>query len=217
MSECLTRDAALVARGMRLRRIRRMASITSDELAKKVGVSRQSFSAWENAKQSGLSVKGAEATIRILKEAGIYCNFDWLLYGTGEEPYWLSEGISEQMVTTAYKNLYPEDIRSEEIKIFQQNYPNAVVMQVLHNAMNPIFREGDWIGGCWRTVSPRLLNEVCIVESGDYLEVRLLKGRSVEGYHLQFMSYSSEAKEPFELANQKVVKVAPVVRLWRKT
>ena len=82
-------------------------------------------------------------------------------------------------------------------------------------AMRPVFQEGDWIGGCWQEISPQLLNQICIVESANSLEVRLIKGRSEKGYQLGFIAYLTETSEPFELVDQNPTRVAPVIRMWR--
>jgi transcriptional regulator with XRE-family HTH domain len=217
LSENSVQNDASIVRGIRLKRVREIANLTSDELAKKAGVSRQSLSYWENASQNGLSSKGAQAIVQALEEYGFRCDFNWLWSGVGDEPYRSSEGIRDHTVTAALPgSFYPSDLRAVEIKAFAQNYSDAVVMEVKHNAMKPLYQSGDWIGGCWRALSPKLLGQICIVEIAGYLEVRVCKTRDEKGYSLRFMTYSEETMEPFELENQNPLQVAPVIRVWRK-
>lgn len=210
-------DDSAIARGMRLRRLRTIAKLTSEQLAKKAGISRQSLSYWENANQHGLSFKGAEAITRSLNENGFKCDFNWLWWGLGDEPYVISEGIKDYMSTAAFTtSLYPEDSRLEEIKLFKQSASNTVVMEVKHDSMKPLYQQQDWIGGHWRPLSPRLLGQVCILEVNDCLEVRICKKRTENGYSFCFMTYSEETMEPFELVNKAPPQVALVTRLWRR-
>lgn len=217
MSENSIKDNPSIARGLRIKRAREIANFTSDELAKKAGVSRQSLSSWENANQHSLSFKGAEAIVRSLNEHGFKCDVNWLWWGAGDEPYSTSEGIIEEITTAALPHsLYPEDLRAEEIKVFQQSCSNTVVMEVKHDSMLPLYQPGDWIGGYWRLLSPKVLGQSCIMEIGHYLEVRICKRRLQKGYGFCFMTYSDETMEPFEVLNQNPAQVAPVVRVWRK-
>lgn len=218
MPKSPVRNEAHVQKGVRLRKIREMTDLTSQELADKTGFSRQSVSYWENGNQNGLSYGGAEATIRIAKEYGIECDFHWLWTGIGNEPYSILEGLQTEKTTSDKLDdaTYPSDLRANEIELFKQNGENPVIMRVKHDAMKPLYQKEDWVGGYWRTISPKLIGQTCIVEIADRLEVRIIKARSVEGYSLCFMTYSAGTLEPFELENQNPTRVAPIVRVWRE-
>lgn len=205
----------LVARGKRLKKAREMLKISSEELGQKVGFSRQSISYWENGRQSGLSYEGAKVCVEVFKEAGIECDLNWIWSGKGDEPYWISEECQDG--DTAFDPVecgISGELRAPEITLFMQ-HADGVVMLVKHNDMKPFYQKDDWIGGYWQRISSKFLGQPCIVKVANRLEVRLLKRRSSEGYHLCFMSYSEGAMEPFEITLKNLERVAPIVRLWR--
>lgn len=217
MAKPRNRDKAVVQKGERLKRVREMIDITSQQLADKTGFSRQSVSYWENGNQNGLSYGGAEATIQLAKKYGIECDFNWLWRGVGNEPYFLSEGLNAELTTAAQldNTIHSTDTRSKEIELFQQNGEEVVFMLVKHDAMKPLYQKDDWVGGYWRAISPKLIGQPCIVEIAGNLEVRLVKKRTTKGYHLCFMTYSEGTLEAFEIEDHNPVRVAPVVRVWR--
>lgn len=205
-----------IGRGERVKKIREILNISSEELARRVKFSRQSISYWENGRQNGLSYAGAEACVRVLKEADIECDVNWLLYGSGAEPYHTSEGMG--VAKTAFDPIqddYPNDERLEEMMLFNR-HSQAICMAVKHNAMRPLYQKEDWVGGYWQPVLPKLIGQPCIVNLNDRLEVRLLKRRSAQGYDLSFMTYLGDNAEPFELKDQVIQHVAPIVRVWSR-
>jgi transcriptional regulator with XRE-family HTH domain len=206
----------LVQKGIRLKKIREMADLTSQELANKTGFSRQSVSYWENGSQNGLSFKGAQASIRIVKEHHIICEFDWLWDGIGEEPYSLLDQQVTETNNDPFTRPYPMDIRADEMKLFESIQENSILTMVKDQGMRPLYQKEDWVGGYWRALTPKLIGHPCIVEIGGDLQVRIIKKGSKNGYHFSFLTYSEEINEPFELADQAPTRVAPVIRLWRK-
>lgn len=217
MSKSRIRAGDLVEKGARLRRIREMANLTSQELANRTGFSRQSVSYWENGSQNGLSFQGAEASIRVVREQSIVCEFAWLWKGEGEEPYSLLDRLGAEAAegdTTVL--VCPDDERAKEIQLFKLNYENAAVLMVKNQTMKPIYQKEDWVGGRWRTLTPKLIGQPCIIEVDGVLQLRLVKKGDVDGYHFSFLTYSEEVREPFELADLNPEKVAPIIRVWRK-
>jgi transcriptional regulator with XRE-family HTH domain len=204
-----------MARGKRLKKAREMLKISSEELGQKVGFSRQSISYWENGRQSGLSYEGATICVEIFKEAGLDCDLNWIWSGKGDEPYWVSEEFQDGDTTfDPTEDHLADELRSPEITLFMQ-HTDAVVMLVKHNDMKPFYQKDDWIGGYWQRISPKFLGQPCIVSIENRLEVRFLKRRSAEGYHLCFTTYSEGAMEPFEIIHKNLDRIAPIVRLWR--
>jgi hypothetical protein len=205
-----------IERAVRLRKLRELTNLTSDEFADMIGFSRQTVSSWENAKDHGLSANGADTIVRTLIKAGVHCDFMWLWFGAGEAPYLLTEKINERQIKAAMKKFVcPDDPRGEEIRIFERYYPEGVIVEIKHNAMQPFYKKGDWVAGCWVATSCRLLNKMCIMEDEDCFEVRLVQNFNENGYNLRFTSYPSENQKPFELINQNPMRLAPIIRVWR--
>lgn len=205
--------SSLMARGGRMKRLREMCRLSAEEFARQLKISRQTVSYWENGKHNGLSYKGAQTCLLAFQKWGIECDLNWLWLGMGPEPYLISEK-AQTSVSFASLDSYPEDIRLEEIKLFR-THPESVVMPVKHNAMRPLYQNEDWIGGYWQPLSPKFLEQPCIVNIANHLEIRFLKKISHNAYSLSFLTYQAGAMEPFELENQAIFQVAPVIRLWR--
>ena len=66
------------ALSLRIRKARRLASITQNELAHRIGVKRSAVTQWENANGTKPNV---EHLIRIAIEAGV--SFEWIATGRG--------------------------------------------------------------------------------------------------------------------------------------
>ncbi len=217
-------DDSPAARGARLRKLRLMAGLSTAELAIKAGFSRASISYWENAAFSGLSHKGAEKIVNVLNEEhGINCDVGWLLLGIGDMPTWNIASLPTDIqfpIAKKNKAIIQEivniDKRREEIELFTKNYNQAVVMQLQHNLMNPLYRAGDWVGGCWEAIKPELIGKSCIIRLDHSSEVRILKSSTQpEKFNLCLMAYAEDASQPFELKDLSLKEAAVIIRVWR--
>lgn len=180
-----------LARGRRLKQLRAIANMTRDELAERTGVSRASISYWENATYSGLSHKGAEKIVAAMIEKGVQCTIGWLLLGLGIEPY-VIDRRGEPSVALSSDPQKGVQRADQEIALFTSLYPQAVVIEVSHAGMSPVFEPGDRVGGIWQTVEPRGFQpRHSIIREGDVLQLRWIP------HHDHCQIY------------------APVVRLWR--
>ena len=217
MAKCRSEEKDLRQKGERLKKIREMADLTSQELADKTGFSRQSVSCWENGRQNGLSFNGAEATIRVVKEYHIICEFQWLWNGVGEEPYSLLDQVNWETGSGSSIVLpYPMDKRADEMKLFESVQENSILTMVKDQGMHPLYQKEDWVGGYWCSLTPKLIGHPCIVEIAGELQVRVVKKGGANGYHFSFMNYVDGISEPFALEDQKLTRAAPVIRVWRK-
>ncbi len=212
-------DDSPAARGTRLKRARQMAGLSTGELASKTGFSRASISYWENAAYNGLSHKGAEKIARILtEEYDIKCDVGWLLLGIGDMPTWnINKNNSALKTESALdKKSANSDKRLKEIELFTKTYKKSVVVQIKHNLMMPLYETGDWVGGCWVSLSTKLVGQSCIVHQGNSFEVRILRaGSQFNKFNLCFMTYSELASQPFELRDISLIEAAPIIRVWK--
>jgi transcriptional regulator with XRE-family HTH domain len=208
-----TQDKALlIARGKRLRRLRKLAGLTRDELAARADVSRASMSYWENATYSGLSYKAAEKVIPVIKAEGIFCSVEWLLLGIGQDPYQTSGGATEGKKGSS-------QVIQQEIEFFTSLNPHAVVMQLQHDGMAPFFAQGDYIGGIWqkadavRKIDPEANY---IVQIGNLSQVRRLKRDTRTGlYDVSYLNPVKGKNEQFESHGVRLESIAPVIRVWK--
>ena len=223
MSITYTRDDSPKGRGSRLKILRQMAGLSTAALAKEIGFSRASISYWENATGNGLTHKGAEKVIKLLndKYPAINCNVAWLLLGLGDVPRWpIMKKRAEENILLPKPLKLDTVIDTEkmfkEIKFFTESFPNSVVHQINHHCMEPLYRMGDWVGGCWEHLDTRLLGKSCIVEIDEEQEIRIIKeGSSAEQFNLTHMSYSANTDDPFEVRDFSLKKAAPIIRVWR--
>jgi transcriptional regulator with XRE-family HTH domain len=210
-----------IERGERLRKVRHLAGLNAEELAQKIGYSRQTISYWENATHSGLSHKGAKKVIDVVKEMGVHCDMNWLLYGIGDmltlsdvrTPSAKTMQVTENQRFQPYQNQPP---LLQEIELFKQINQNAVIAQIKHNAMQPAHEPGDWVGGCFESIHADLLGIPCIVEIDGVLDIRVISQGDRPGiYNLQFLNSAQNAPQPVMMKNVLLKEVAKIIRVWR--
>lgn len=214
-------DDSRIARGQRLKKARNLASLTAEELAKKIGYSRQAVSYWENGVNNGLSRKGAEKVLEVLKKQNVSCDLNWLLYGIGERPIWLGENATTRDWQIAENNqaqyYRTQPSLLQEMELYKQNHEHVVITQIKHKDMQPVYEPNDWIGGCFEPIHSDLFGKVCIINLEGQLEVRILnQGDTPETYHLQLLNPTKETTHPSELKNILLKEAAKVKRVWRE-
>jgi transcriptional regulator with XRE-family HTH domain len=214
-------DGTAIARGKRLKRVRQLAGLTRDELANQAGVSKATFSYWENASLSSLSDKGAEKVIKALTQYGITCSLEWLLLGIGNPPQMKNLMFEFPKQATinhaALVNSITSHSLQNEIDLFLSANSNSIVTTVKHTAMSPIIEVGDKVGGIWQPADASFIHDkICIVSLNDQLQLRKVKKITDEGlFDLSYISYINDLPEPFELKNIQLTSVAPIIRIWR--
>lgn len=199
-------------RGRRLKALRKFAGLKRDQLANLAGVSPASISYWENASLSELNEKGGEKVIKALQEEkGINCSVEWLLYGIGGSPF--KEGnIPFQLVHTQNST----NTLNQEITLFLSN-PESIVFQVTSSSMSPILEPNDIAGGVWCSPADYgHIDKICIVDIQGALQVRKIKRSVIDGcYDLSYLTFSNDSSEPFEIKGINLIKIAPIVRVWK--
>jgi transcriptional regulator with XRE-family HTH domain len=145
-------DEAKIARGKRLRQVRKMIGLTTANFGKETGYSRQAISYWENANHEGLSRCGAECVVKVAAKFHVTCDINWLMYGLGEIPVWYgdcsSTEIREKRETSLTSNSMFLPALNQEMALYKKIYPHAVVIQIQHAGFKSVYEVGDWVGGC---------------------------------------------------------------------
>lgn len=211
-------DGSAIARGKRLKRIRQLAGLTRDALAAQAGVSKATFSYWENASLSSLSDKGAEKVVKALAKQGISCSLEWLLLGIGHSPQikGLRLDLPNSDFSAASTPMVNDDLRAE-IDLFQSLHADSIITTIKHAAMSPILAAGDVVGGVWQSPSNLIdSDKPYIVSVNQQLQVRKVKRTAETGlFDLSYISYLSDLAEPFEIKAAKLTKLARIIRIWR--
>ncbi len=206
------------ARGKRLKTARLMASLTRKGLEKKYGISASTIQSWEAAKAGGLTDRGVNRVIPILREEGIFCTSDWLLYGIGNAPQPTNIHAHQTKET---KPLIPEltedKIIIQELLAFRDLNTNVVDFIIEDDGMEPHFQKGDYVGGRRRTGDDiaELLGMDCIVETtNNEIFLRRLKPGSRTGVYTLICTNPDTSVIVPTLYDQNLLSAAPII--WHR-
>jgi transcriptional regulator with XRE-family HTH domain len=210
--------SSATARGKRLKTARLMAGLTRKGLEKKYGISASTIQSWEAAKAGGLTERGVTRVIPILRQEGIFCTNDWLLYGVGNAPQ--PTNVHAQRPQEAMHSLpdLPEDkVIVQELLAFRDLNANVVDLIVTDDGMSPHYHPTDYIGGKRRNGEDiaELIGSDCIVEtSNNEIFLRRLRPGSRTGvYTLTCTNPDTTVLIP-TLYDQQLMSAAPVI--WHR-
>lgn len=145
---------------LRMKSARMLTGLTQETFAAENNISPTSIKCWE----MGRSVprkEGISSYLEALKKNGIDVGFEWVFYGSGPGPTYISG--------TQVSKVKPEsDYIEQQIELFKKYQLskglNPIVTKVLDNSMLPHFKCGDVIGGFYVTIeniiSQLPLNEI---------------------------------------------------------
>lgn len=216
-------DNTLSSSGERLRRARILAGIaTRREFEEHYNISANTLQGWEQDKNP-LSEKGARRVVSAFKDCGLICTVEWLITGVGmpPRPYeMLHAGIRHELRNNdalVNFNLKEEEAIYKEIQLFRQHNPNAIVLTVADDAMEPYYSLGDYIGGIqiYNTEINHYLHQACIIELENNLIIpRILQTGKRPGTYTASCTNPKTKTSPLNLYNIKVLNAAPV--LWHR-
>lgn len=209
---------APVACGHRLRILRALVGLSRKALVPH-GISSSTLQAWEEGKGNGLSKKGALRVIAAFQTLGIFCSIDWLLYDEGMGPRFANQ-TTTLLTATAYQQA--EQAKqlaiAQELLTFRRENPQPIDMCVTDDGMLPVYRPGDYIGGCRffdESDIQRLIGFDCIVETafGDQLFRRVRPSPESGFFHLICINPDTCVTKT-AIYNAKVASAAPVI--WHR-
>lgn len=199
------------ARAYRLSILRKMAGLRLIELSQKYDIGYTTVRQWEKG-QSPLSTRGAKLIVEAMRQEGIECTPSWLLLGSGNPPTY----INQQTVTP----LPGAPIVEQEIALFRNSHLNALILEIHDDAMHPFLSPGDRVGGvCLEKSEFDLMDgQYCIVESeADGCICRWTqKIPNTDLFNFQCLNLSTKLKNPVALKTNKIIKAAPMIRLWKQ-
>jgi transcriptional regulator with XRE-family HTH domain len=212
-------QAARNARGKRLKLARKMAGLTREEVEEKYGISASTIQSWEAAKAGGLTEKGAQRAIAVLRQEGIWCTTDWLMYGLGEGPQPTGSQFHHvQESFTTYTDLPEEKAILQELEKFQNLNNETTHFIVIDDAMCPYYQQGDYVAGKRKMgeAIKQLIGMDCIIETveGTVLLRRLKLGSNENIFTLLSINPDTQLITP-TLYEQKLKSAAAVIWLRR--
>lgn len=209
-------DPQSVSTGRRLKMTRTLAGISRKDLEDKYGISMHTLQSWELGRNP-LTEKAASRLVEIFHSTGVSCSIQWLLEGVGKGPALLNAEFSPY--PTIDNDIAPlfaqENTIQKEIEFFKTNNPNAVVIMVSDDAMEPIYSNGDFVGGV-KYIDLQKIDECighdCIIEIGDGTFFRRLMKRK-NGYSLVCVNAQTETDEPV-IFSKNILSATPVI--WHR-
>jgi transcriptional regulator with XRE-family HTH domain len=184
--------------GRRIKMTRTLAGLSRKDLEDKFGISMHTLQSWELGRNP-LTDKTASKLVEIFHNTGVSCSMQWLLEGVGKSPALLESEFTpypplDQNITPL---LDKENTIQKEIDFFRMNNPNAVVIMVSDDTMEPGYRQGDFVGGN-QYIIPQQINECmghdCIVETSEGIFFRRLMQRK-NGYALVCLNPHTSLEE----------------------
>lgn len=211
--------------GERLRRARILAGIaTRREFEENHRISANTLQGWEQGKNP-LSKKGAQRITEALKQEGLICTVEWLLHGSGMPPQTFETGNAgtrwrqpvEQPLSES--NLREEGAIYQEVQVFKNQHPNAILLSIMDDAMEPFFSAGDQIAGV-RVPNediPNYVGTLCIIELENNLILpRQLHASNQPGRYTVSCTNPKAATAPLNVYDVRVVSAAPIIWHRRK-
>jgi transcriptional regulator with XRE-family HTH domain len=194
------------AKAKRLKSARALADLSRKQIEKLYNISENTLRLWENPCQTsnGLSEKGAARAIEMLRKAGVSCSIEWLLYGSGNGPKTYNQIQND--VVAPIKNIihipevkWDDEIIFEEIETFRHLNPDPIAIIIPDDGMEPLFQEGNYVGGNKRYGSEieKLVGSICIIETIDCMQLcrRLDKDKSGK-YILSCLNPLAHVEQP---------------------
>ena len=202
------------ARGKRVKSLRQLTQLSRRAFAERYGIPAPTLQNWEDAKGNGLSEKGAKNIVQVLKQVGIYCSVDWLMYGIGSGPQFSKQRYEINEPTPGSAALEDSRCIEEELSLFHKHFPNAIEYVVPDDSMEPRFIRGEWVAGIrYQAIElDKAISKVCIVLTKDgQMLLREIRASDIPGrYTLACLNLKTSNTKPF-LYDVELVYTAPVI------
>lgn len=184
--------------GRRIKMARNLACISRKDFDE-LGISMHTIQSWELGRNQ-LTEKAATKLVEIFHNAGVICSTQWLLYGKGKSPSLIStDFVPYPIMDNKVASLFMEESTiQKEIEFFKANNPNAIVIMVSNDTMNPRYVQGDFVGGTQYILSQQInecIGHDCIVETSEGTFFRRLLQRK-NGYALSCLNPQTSLEEP---------------------
>ena len=209
-------DDQKVSTARRIKMTRTLAGISRKDLEDKYGISMHTLQSWELGRNP-LTEKAESRLVEIFHSTGVSCSMQWLLEGLGKSPALLDSEFSPYpTIDNGMASLFvQENTIQKEIEFFKINNPNAIVIMVSDDTMEPVYSNGDFVGGIQYRDSQKIeecVGHDCIIEIGDGTFFRRLMKRK-NGYSLVCVNAQTETDEPVIFA-KNILAATPII--WHR-
>ena len=205
-----------ISAGRRIKMTRTLAGISRKALNDQYGISMHTLQSWELGRNP-LTEKAAAKLVEIFHSSGVSCSTKWLIEGEGKTPSLLESEFSTY--PTIDKDIAPlldtENAIQKEIDFFQTNNPNAIVIMVSDDTMEPRYSHGDFVGGIQYRTDEKInecVGNDCVVETAEGTFFRRLMKRG-NGYSLVCLNAQTKVEEPV-IFSKKILAAAPII--WHR-
>ncbi|HAU1408746.1 TPA: XRE family transcriptional regulator [Legionella pneumophila] len=204
------------AMGHRIKRARMLAGLSRKDLEEKHGISIHTLQSWELGRNPINKTKAA-TLIEILHKYDVTCSIDWLLEGIGKGPSVIENEFQNypSLADTVGDLIASEQTIQKEIDFFKTNNPNAVVIRVSDDSMEPEYKVGDIVGGI-KFINQDKKNQCvghnCIVETTEGIFFRRLI-KSEDKYLLVCNNNRTSVSDPV-ISPDLILSIAPVI--WHR-
>lgn len=204
-------------RGERLKRLRGLLRLSRKSLSELYDIPAGTIQNWEDARHGGLTEKGAQRFIEVLKAEKVDCKLEWLLFGIGNPPDQLTASRDKRVSQKVEINREAKELDNiaKELTLFYEHNTNAVDFFIPDNAMDPQFLLGDHVAGkrYFNEDIVKLIGHACITQTQTGLIIvrTLLLGSKPGQYDL--IAVNKQAKqEDLDLYDVRIFSAAPI--LW---
>ena len=193
-------------RADRLKYVRKqLLQLTQDEFCQGSDIPKQTYSAWEMVRFSGLTGDGAERVLKRYHDFGILCTKRWLLDGVGAPPSTQSESNDHAIEVL-------EDV-AQELLAFKRHH-TILDVYLTDAIMSPMFDPGDTVAGYVIPLSKQINGKYCIVQFDNNGMSSKCIGR-VNLYEKKLtVSFVNKQVAPIFIDENHLMAVAPV--LWHR-
>lgn len=202
--------------GRRIKTARSLAGISRKDLESKYGISMHTLQSWELGRNP-ITEKAASKLVEIFHSTGVSCSAQWLLSGSGKSPSLLGSEFAPYPALNKHISslLTQENAIQKEIEFFKTNNPNAMVVMVSDDTMEPTYNKGDFVGGIQYLNASDIeecVGHDCIVEISEGIYFRRLMKRQ-NGYALVCLNPQTTIEDPV-LFSKKILSATPVI--WHR-
>ena len=146
------------------------------------GISQGTLQNWETARFGGLTEKGAHIILKALKNEGIHCNFEWLMYGAGAGPNIGALLVPSDTPSRRTKSTSIDD----DLSVFKQLNENTVHMYVNDDTMTPYYSKGELVAGIMHKneTLAECIGHICIVKPIEWpQQIKLIRKSNKDGLY----------------------------------
>lgn len=209
-------------RAKRAKSARMFAGLTMEQMNIQHNIPPSTLQGWENIgcaslKNRKLTLKGAQRLIAALNREGVACSVEWLMDGEGIGPHFIAPKGNDRK-QKQQNSLWGHHLAIQhEIKTFEENNLNSIVVMVSDNGLEPFYTKGDFVGAIKQYLKDidKYLNHLCIIETTNK-EVfirKLISGKKPRTYTLITLQNNILTNEP-TLQDVKVNWIAPII--WHR-